>query len=65
MTRVGVKIYQERWTKCLVLHAAALLREVLKKAEIPFSESILWKLALRETADPTPDRDRLENIRDA
>ena len=62
MTRGGIKISQERWAKFLVLHAEAFLRELLKRAEIPFSESILWNLALRETEDPTPDRERLEDI---
>lgn len=65
LQRGGIKVTQERWAKFLVAHSAGILREVLKQAEIPFTENQLWELALSEIQDPTPDRERLEDVWDA
>lgn len=65
MKRGGIKVTQERWAKFLVENAGDLLREVLRRAEIPFTEQQLWELKLREVEDPTSDRERLEDVWDA
>lgn len=62
MARGGVKVTQERWVKFVVAHSGPIFREILRHAGIPFTEEILWEIALRETEDPTPDRERLEDV---
>lgn len=65
MSRGGRNVTQERWAKFLVENSGDILREVLRQAEIPFTEKLLWQLKLRETEDPTPERERLQDVWDA
>lgn len=62
MARGGHLITQERWARFVVEHAGYLLRQILRKSGIDFTEELLLEIALRDTVAPDPLRERLDDV---
>lgn len=62
MARGGHKITQELWSLFVVEHAGYIMRQILRKSGIAFTEDLLLDMALRETIAPDPLRERLDDV---
>jgi hypothetical protein len=57
-------VSRKAWATFLAENSKDVLRIILRTGKIKFSENDLWKLALTETFDRRPQRDKLDDVWD-